>query len=371
MDAPCRGVQDVMVMTLTTATPPRGLIQVMGFPIETLIVFVVTVLVSLYVDLWVHRDAEVITLRGSVIWSLFWIALSMCFYGYVHVRYGAHYASLFLAGYVLEKTLSVDNLMVFIAIFSFFGIKGALQHRILYYGILGAVVFRLIFVLMGNAIMTAGPYADLLFAAIIGYSAIKMLSGELGGGEEDDEDEDYSDHRVVGLANRLFTVFPRLDDKRLIISGERARELAAQDESIVLPDGGKAARYATPALVCLMVIETSDVMFAFDSVPAVIAVTREPLLVYAAMIFAILGLRSLYFVLAALTRYLVYLERSVMVLLGFIAAKLALHAINKLTGWPGFEISATHSLLIIFAVLGIGVLASLIAGPAPEPATDD
>lgn len=345
----------------------------MGFPIETLIVFVVTVLVSLYVDLWVHRDAEVITLRGSVIWSLFWIGLSMCFYGYIHVRYGAEPASLFLAGYILEKTLSVDNLMVFIAIFSFFGIKGALQHRILYYGILGAIVFRLIFVLMGNAIMAAGPYADLLFAAIIGYSAIKMLSGELGGGGEEDEgeDEDYSEHRVVRLANRLFTVFPRLDDKHLFISGERARELAAKDPTITLPDGGKAARYATPALVCLMVIETSDVMFAFDSVPAVIAVTREPLLVYAAMIFAILGLRSLYFVLAALTRYLVYLERSVMVLLGFIAAKLALHAINKLTGWPGFEISATHSLIIIFGVLGVGVLASLIAGPAPEAATHD
>ena len=339
----------------------------MGFPIETLIVFVVTVLVSLYVDLWVHRDAEVITLRGSVIWSLLWIGLSMCFYGYIHVRYGAEPASLFLAGYILEKTLSVDNLMVFIAIFSFFDIKGALQHRILYYGILGAIIFRLIFVLMGNAIMAAGPYADLLFAAIIGYSAIKMLSG---GGDEDEGVEDYSEHRVVKLANRLFTVFPRLDDKRLVISGERARELAAQDESIALPDGGKAARYATPALVCLMVIETSDVMFAFDSVPAVIAVTREPLLVYAAMIFAILGLRSLYFVLAALTRYLVYLERSVMVLLGFIAAKLALHAINKLTGWPGFDLSPNHSLIIIFAVLGVGVLASLIAGPTPEPADD-
>lgn len=338
----------------------------MGFPIETLIVFVVTVLVSLYVDLWVHRDAKEITLRGSVIWSLFWIALSMGFYGYLHLRFGAEPANLFLAGYVLEKTLSVDNLMVFIAIFSFFGIKGALQHRILYYGILGAIVFRLIFVMMGSAIMAAGPYADLLFAAIIGFSAFKMLTGELSGGDEDEAEVDYTEHRVVRLANRLFTIFPRLDGKHLLISGERARELAAHDPAIVLPDGGKAARYATPAMVCLMVIEASDVMFAFDSVPAVIAVTREPMLVYAAMIFAILGLRSLYFVLAALTRYLVYLERAVMVLLAFIAAKLALHAINKLTGWPGFDLSPTHSLIIIFAVLGVGVIASLIAGPTPE-----
>jgi tellurite resistance protein TerC len=340
----------------------------MGFPPETLVIFIGTVLVSLYMDLWVHRDAREITLRDSVLWSLCWIALSMGFYGYIHVRFGAEPASLFLAGYILEKTLSVDNLMVFIAIFSFFGIKDALQHRILYYGILGAIVFRLIFVLMGNAIMAAGPYADLLFAAIIGYSAVKMCGGAISGDDEDEEEADYSQHRVVQLANRLFSVFPRLDGKYFFISNARAKELASTDPSIELPDGGKAARYITPAFVCLMVIEASDVMFAFDSVPAVIAVTREPLLVYAAMIFAILGLRSLYFVLAALTKYLVYLERAVMVLLFFIAAKLALHATNKLFKWPGFEFTPNQSLLIILGVLGLGVIASLIAGPRAEKA---
>jgi tellurite resistance protein TerC len=343
----------------------------MGFPLETIVIFVVTVLISLYMDLWVHRDAKEITLRGSILWSLFWIALSMCFYGYIYARFGAEPASLFLAGYVLEKTLSIDNLMVFIAIFSFFGIKGALQHRILYYGILGAIVFRLIFVAMGNAIMAAGPYADLLFAAIIGYSAIKMFSGSLGGGDDDeDEHSDYSSHKVVQLANRIFTIFPRLDHNKLLISGDRARELAAADPAIVLPDGGKATRYATPALVCLMVIEASDVMFAFDSVPAVIAVTKEPLLVFSAMIFAILGLRSLYFVLAALTKYLVYLEKAVMVLLFFIATKLALHATNKLFHWPGFEFSPNQSLLIILGVLATGVVASLLAGKRASSAPD-
>jgi tellurite resistance protein TerC len=338
----------------------------MGVPLEALAIFLVTVAASLYVDLWAHRDAKEITLKGSVIWSLFWIFLSMCFYGYLHFRFGAEAASLFLAGYVLEKTLSVDNLMVFIAIFSFFGIKGALQHRILYYGILGAIIFRLVFVLLGSALMVAGPYADLLFALIIGVSAVKML-GVGGGADEGDEQDDYSEHKVVKLANRLFTVFPRLDGKAFIISSQRAEQLVREegvDES-ALKAGVKW--YATPALVCLMVIEASDVMFAFDSVPAVIGVTREPLLVYAAMIFAILGLRSLYFVLAALTRYLVYLEKAVVVLLFFIALKLGLHGVNKLFKWPGVEFSPTQSLAVILGVLALGVVASLIAGKREEP----
>ena len=346
----------------------------MGFPLEVILIFLGAVGVSLYVDLWVHREAREISLKSAVLATLGWIALAMAFYVYLLLRFDAQLASLFLAGYILEKTLSVDNLMVFIAVFASFGIKGALQHRILYYGILGAVVFRLIFVAMGSVIMKAGPYADLLFAAIIGLAAVKMIVG--GGADQDDEaQDDFRDHKVVALANRLFEVFPRHDGKRFFIDRARAQELAAQDPTLTLKPG--VTRWATPALVCLMVIEASDVMFAFDSVPAVIAVTREPLLVYAAMIFAILGLRSLYFVLAALTNTLAYLERAVMVLLLFIALKLALHATHKLIGWPGFELSPNQSLLVIAAILGVGVVASWIAGPelqrerAPERSTGD
>lgn len=342
----------------------------MGFPPEVIIIFVVAVAVSLYMDLWSHRKLKEVTLKRSIVDTLLWILLSLGFYVYLYLRFEPELANLYLAGYILEKTLSIDNLMVFIAIFSFFGIKGALQHRILYYGILGAVIFRLIFVAMGSMIMKAGPYADLLFAAIIGFAAIKMIAGM--GGDEDDESEDYSDHKIVKLANKLFNVFPRLDGKHFLISAERAQELAAQDPTITLKQNAK--RFVTPALVCLLVIEASDVMFAFDSVPAVIAVTREPLLVYAAMIFAILGLRSLYFVLAALTRYLVYLEKAVMVLLLFIATKLALHATHKLFHWPGFEITPNQSLIVIVGVLSLGVIASLIAGPIksddPSPEAD-
>ncbi len=337
----------------------------MGFPIDLVIIFIVTVCVSLFLDLWAHRNSEEITLKGSILWSIFWIALSMTFYGYLIYRFPTHpeYASEFLAGYILEKTLSVDNLMVFIAIFSYFNIKDALQHRILYYGIVGALLFRLIFVALGSALLVAGPYADLLFALIIGYSAVKMLF--MG---EEEETEDFSDHKVVKFAKKVFHVFPRHHGKHFFISREEALQRVEEDPTIDIPNDSKITRFATPALVCLMVIEASDVMFAFDSVPAVIAVTREPMLVYAAMIFAILGLRSLYFVLAALAKHLIYLEKAVILLLFFIATKLGLHASKKLLGWPDFEISANMSLIVIFSILALGILASFIFKPSPEDA---
>lgn len=351
--------------TSTTAAAAGHL----GFPLETVILFIGIVAFSLYMDLWAHRKAEHITMRDAVGWSIFWVALSLGFYGYLYYHHGAEPADLFLSGYALEKSLSVDNLMVFIAVFSYFGIEDNLQHRILYYGILGAIAFRLIFVALGSGLLlTMGGWADFIFAGLIGYSAIMMFKGLLKDDEE--EEVDYANHKVVKFAERMFKVFPRLDGTHFFVSGERARELAAQDPSIKLKDGGKAARYITPALVCLMVIEASDIMFAFDSVPAVIAVTQEPLLVYAAMLFAILGLRSLYFVLAAMAKYLVYLEHAVVLLLGFIAVKLALHGINSIWGTHLIEIDHKLSLYIILGVLALGIVASLIKGPKDEDSQD-
>lgn len=334
-----------------------------GFPLEVILIFVGVIGLSVYVDLFLHRDSHEISMRDASIWSVFWIALAGGFYAYLHVRHGSDFASLFLAGYVLEKSLSVDNLMVFIAIFSYFNLKSHLQHRILYWGILGALVFRLLFVAAGNLLLLLGPWADLLFALVVGWSAVKMLTS---GGGGDDDSGDYSKHRVVQWAQQALPVFPRLHGVRFFVSAAHAREAAARDTTLILNRPG-AARYVTPAFVCLLLIEASDVMFAFDSVPAVIAVTREPLLVYSAMIFAILGLRSLYFVLAALTRYLVHLEKAVIALLFFISAKLLLTASNHLIHWPGFEISPNQSLAIILLILLAGVVASLIW---PEKAED-
>lgn len=329
-----------------------------GFPLETVVIFFVVIAVSVYLDLFAHRNSTEITLKDASLWSLFWIGLALAFYVYLLVRFDKAWADMYLAGYVLEKTLSIDNLMVFMAIFASFGIKGVLQHRILYWGIIGALLFRAVFVLLGTSLFLASVWVGFLFAAIVAWSGWKMLMAS----GNDDEIEDYSDHWSVRMAKKVVPVFPRLHLERFFIARKVVEDLQSQDPSISVQGRGRAtaAYFATPAFLALMAIETSDVMFAFDSVPAVIAITQEPLLVYAAMIFAILGLRSLYFVLAALTKYLVHLEKAVIGLLFFIAAKLALQSWNHAVGDTGIDISPNLSLLIVLGTLAVGVVASLI-----------
>jgi len=174
-------------------------------------------------------------------------------------------------------------------------------------------------------------------------------------GDDGDEIEDYSDHWSVRLTGKLMPVYTKLHLERFFVNH---KELLLNGLADSVTRNG--SMYATPAFLCLMAIETSDIAFAFDSVPAVIAVTQQPLLVYAAMIFAILGLRSLYFVLAALTRYLVHLEKAVIALLFFIAAKMTLQSWNHTLGDTGFHISPGWSLSIVLGTLLIGVIASII-----------
>lgn len=328
--------------------------QGFGFPLEVIVTLVAVISLSVWLDLWVHRDEREITLRDAALWSGFWVVLSCCFGLYLRWRFSAAAASLFFAGWAMEKVLSVDNLLVFLSIFKYFRLGSSLQHRVLYYGILGAVVLRLVFVMVGSGLRLAGPYADVVFALVVGWSAIKMMRG----GDGDGDGDDFSQHRVVRWAQKVFAVIPRLDGRKLIVSRERAEEVMKGHPERGMMRG--AAWYATPAFVCMILIEASDVMFAFDSVPTVIAVTREPVLVYSAMLFAVLGLRSLYFLLAALTRWLVHLEKAIIALLFFIAAKLILHASNEILHWPRWDISAEASLIVIAATLGAGVLASII-----------
>lgn len=325
-----------------------------GFPLETVAIFVVVVIFSVWLDLRMHKDSEDISIPNAVAWSLFWIFLAIAFFFYLKVHHGDEFADLFLAGYILEKSLSVDNLMVFVAIFASFGIKGALQHRVLYFGILGAVVFRMLFIAFGTTLFGLSTWIEFVFAAIVAWTGWKMLSG-IG---EDKEIEDYSDHWSVRLTQKLVPIFPRLHGHHFVVSHGHVKTVVEQDSSLTV--SREATVYATPMLLCLVCIEVSDIIFAFDSVPAIIAITREPFLVYSAVIFAILGLRSLYFVLAAAQKYLVHLDKAVAALLFFIAFKLALQASNHLFGWPGFSISANLSLMIILGTLAVGVIASLL-----------
>lgn len=332
-----------------------------GFPPEVIVIFLTVVGLSVYLDLFAHRKSTEITLGDSARWSVFWVGLALAFYGYLWARFSKEWADLYLAGYALEKALSVDNLMVFMAIFASFGIKGILQHRILYYGIIGALVFRAIFVMIGTGLFLASPWVGFIFAAFVIWSAVKMLQDS---GDDDEEIEDYSDHWSVRLTGKLMPVYTKLHLERFFV---RHHEIIGETEKGAAKLTRTGALYATPAFLCLMAIETSDIAFAFDSVPAVIAVTQEPLLVYAAMIFAILGLRSLYFVLAALTKYLVHLEKAVIGLLFFIGAKMALQSYNHAISDTGFHISPGVSVGIVVGMLTLGVVASFIFPGKEEP----
>lgn len=335
-----------------------------GFPIETIAIFFGAIGFSVFMDLFAHRKSKEITVLDASLWSAFWIGLAIAFYGYLWVRFDKQWADLYLAGVALEKSLSIDNMMVFMAIFASFGIKGSLQHRILYWGIIGALLFRAIFVAVGTGLFQFAPWVGFCFAAVVAWSGWKMLRSN----GEDKEIMDYSEHWSVKLTEKIMPIFPRLHAERFFVTRAIVTDLAKSDPTIRTAKG--AAIFATPAFLCLMAIEASDIMFAFDSVPAVIAVTQEPLLVYAAMIFAILGLRSLYFVLSALTQYLVHLEKAVIVLLFFIAFKLTLQSSEHVFGWNLLHIGPNASLLIVLGTLAAGVVASFIWPEKKETADE-
>ncbi len=326
----------------------------LGFPPLTMAVFVGMALGALLLDMVTHRDEKPITLMRASIWSVFWVAISLAFAGFLHVQHGAETASLFLTGYALEKVLSVDNLFVFMAIFAWFKVPDGLRHRVLYWGIIGAIVFRGIFVVIGTGLLAFGPWVEILFAVIVAWTAVMMLRAEEG-----DEEEDYSQHMAYRFAHKLFPVWPKLYGHNFFVTRQQLEIEVKKPENSDISLVAKGKIFATPLLLCLFVVEVSDVLFAFDSVPAVIAVSREPLIVYSAMLFAILGLRTLYFVLEALKRYLVHLEKAVIVLLFFIAGKLALNATGHLMG-HNIKIAPDTSLVIVLAVLAVGILASVL-----------
>lgn len=277
----------------------------------------ITLAVSLYVDLRGHGDKEM-SLKQASLWALGFVATGIAFGGFIYVGYGAEMASLYYAGYALEKALSVDNLLVFTAVFAYFKIYSqVLQHKILTFGILGAVVFRGLFVLAGTWVANLHWSAMLLFATIIAMSAWGML--------KDDDDVDLEKSKVVKFLNRFFTVTEQQGDKFFV------------------------GKMVTPAFLALVTVELMDVVFAFDSVPAIIAVTKDNVLVYSAMVMAILGLRPLYFVLQALLAKLPHLKTAVVCLLFLVAGKLV-------AGAAGFHMNPNVSLGIIVTILALGCI---------------
>jgi tellurite resistance protein TerC len=316
--------------------------------LPSLALFAALVVFFLWLDLFSHRSATHVPVKSALGWALLWLSLALTFAGYLGKSYGSDRAWLFLTGYLLEQSLSVDNLFVFIAIFTSFAIKDSIQHRILYYGILGAIVLRFAFIGLGTTLLVAGDLHHTLHTAVFAlfgltvlFSAYQMLKAL---GRDENEIEDYTHHWSVRWTRKLLPVHPQLDGASFFTH--------------------KDGRWkATPLFLCLVTVEASDLAFAFDSVPAVIAVTREPFLVYTSNIFAILGLRSMYFLLSAARRYLHHLEKAVVAILVFIGIKLLIDAFHTELGallGRSVEITPSRSLVIVLVMLAAGVLASLL-----------
>jgi len=306
-----------------------------GYSPWEVIPFLIIVFVALAIDLKAHGKDEPVSLKNATVWSIIWVMVSFGFAAFIMKEHGTEKASLFLSGYLLEKSLSVDNLFVFMAIFASFGIKDEYQHRILYFGILGAIVLRFLFVAAGTSLLLLGEWVLAVFGIFVLWSAWKMYSA---GGNDDDEIEDYTDHWSVRMTKNFFPIHPHRVGHNFFTTKD-------------------AKLHATPLFLCLVAVEISDVMFAFDSVPAVIAITQEPFLVYTSNIFAILGLRSMYFLLAAAKRYLCHLEKAVIAILVFIGIKMLLGVSESL---HGIHISANASLVVVMGLLTLGMASSVI-----------
>lgn len=324
----------------------------------SILMFGLPVIFFLWLDLHLQRNDKPMTFGKAAGWSATWVALAFLFAGYIGHRYGEENAWLFITGYLLEQSLSIDNLFVFMAIFASFGIPDMFQHRVLYYGIVGAVVLRLVFIGLGTSLLVAGDMNPTLhttifalFGVVVLWSGFQMYRALQRGGSEV---ADYSDHWSVRWTRRVMPVHPHLAGHAFFIRSD-------------------GRWHATPLFLCLIAVDVVDVAFAFDSVPAVIAVTREPFLIITSNIFAILGLRSMYFLLTAARRYLCHLDKAVVAILAFIGIKLlleAFHAQLKAALGHSVEISAAASLIVVVGTLAIGVIASLVFPDRDAPAIE-
>ncbi len=312
-----------------------------SYSINNILIFGVLVVAALVIDLLAHRQDKAISVRGAALWSALWIALGVSFAVYIGKTHNWGDASLYLTGYLLEKSLSVDNLFVMMAIFANFAVPDKYQHRVLYYGILGALVFRLIFVAAGASLLAMfDKWALLAFGLFVLWSAWKMAQAILAGHQEI---TDYTHHWSVRWAARILPVHSRLEGHSFFFR----------------TNVGWAV---TPLFLCLVAIELADVMFAFDSVPAIFAITQEPFLVYTSNIFAILGLRSLYFLLAAARSSLCHLDKAVVAILAFIGIKMLIDVAGV------FHMPAMGNLIVVGSLLAAGIIASFLFRPKNDAA---
>jgi len=311
------------------------LIETVGTP-ALWIGFLAFVFAMLALDLGVfHRQSRAVSAREALAWSLVWIGLALAFNGAIYSWFGPARALEFLTGYLIEKALSVDNLFVFVVIFSYFSVSSAQQHRVLFWGILGALVMRAVFIVAGGALLQAFHWTIYLFGGLLLVTGVKLLRQQEG-------DIHPERNPVVRLIARAFPVSTAVGGQRFFVR--------------------EAGRWAiTPLFMALVTVEVSDLVFAVDSIPAIFAITTDPFIVFTSNIFAILGLRSLYFLLAGMIGRFRYLNVGLAAVLIFVGAKM------MLVEW--IKVPIVLSLGVVAGLLTLSILASILrSGGSPEEA---
>ena len=314
-------------------------------PFWAWILFYVVVFIMLIADLKMFgkKGEHEVSIKEALKMTGVWIGVSLVFCAGIYFLYpvDAHEKAMeFLAGYLIEKSLSMDNLFVFLMLFSFFGIDRKYQHEVLFWGIFGALVLRSIFIFAGAAMVEQFEWVLGLFGLFLLYTGGKMFT------HSDEQQGDPSQNVIVKLFKKFFPVTDKMRGDKFFIAERK---------------GWKARRVATPLFITLLVIETTDVAFAVDSIPAVFSVSRDPFIVLTSNIFAILGLRALYFALAAVAKYFTYLKYGLGIILIFVGIKMLLamnEYINLIASWVGIDLNMPHievptiwSLVFIFGTL--------------------
>jgi len=290
------------------------------------ILFNIFVLGMLALDLWVfRRPAHTVRFRKALIWSVLWIALAAAFVVVLYFWQGRDSAVEFTTGYIIELFLSVDNLFIFLLIFRYFRVPADHQHRVLFWGILGALVMRGVFILVGIQLIQAFHWITYLFGAFLVYSGVKLF-------RSGDAAVEPEKNPVLRLFRRWMPVTEDFEGGKFFVR--------------------RAGLYATPLLVVLLVVETTDLLFATDSIPAVLAITLKPFIVYTSNVFAILGLRAMYFVLAGMMEAFHYLHYGLSIVLIFVGA--------KMLAAEFYRIPTEIALAVIVGVLAVSVLASVV-----------
>jgi len=298
------------------------------------IVFNAAILVLLFLDLTViNRKHQPVPFKKALLMSAFWIGLAMAFAVFVHQWFGATKALEFLTGYVLEEALSVDNLFVFILLFAYFKVPPEEEKTVLFWGIIGALIMRGIFIVVGVALVQRFHWILYLFGIFLIYTGFQLM-------REEDEEQDPSRNIVLKFCRRFLPLTDSYEGRHFFVRR-----------------GGRT--FATPLFVVLLVVETTDILFATDSIPAILAITRDPFIVYTSNVFAILGLRSMYFALAGMMKLFHYLNYGLSVVLIFIGAKMLLPERYHVPTWV--------ALVVVAGVLALSVLASVLFPKKEEP----